>query len=405
MVIFTRMKRRSTTPVSIKGISTRSTVVAAAVLMAIAGPIAMYRPASADQYDTQIQALQGEIDQYQSQASTLGSQARTLQDELHALDNQKAIIQAQIDQSQVKLDQLKQQIIDTQAKINQTKESLGTTLANMYANDSITPLEMLASSNNIGDYVDKQEIRSSVRDQLTQQVDEINKLMAELQQQKLDTDRVLVDQQSSKTALVAKENERNDLLQKTQNDENAYKALVSDRQTKQLQIQQQQQAAIEAAIRAAGGGRGAIIIGGTSGGYPWDSSNCYVDGNAWSWGGADGNGTDGYGYGCRQCVSYVAWRIGKERGYIPVNWGNAYDWVGSAQSAGYTVSREPRAGSAGIITSGGSPGHIVWVESVNSADGTMTVAQYNYFNAGGPGWGNFSRMIVPIGTYQWYVYF
>ncbi len=405
MVISRYMKRRSTTPVSVRGLATKSSVVAAAVLVAVAGPMAMYQPASADQYDDQIRSLQSEIDQYAAQAQTLGSQVRSLQQELQALDNQKSIIQAQIEQSQAKLDQLKQQIIETQAKIDQTKESLGNTLANMYVEDSITPLEMLASSNSIGDYVDKQEVRTSVRDQLTQQVDEINKLKADLEKQQADTNRVLVDQQNSRQALVAKEAERNDLLAKTQNDENAYKSLVSDRQARQLQIQQQQQAAIEAAIRAAGGGKGAILVGGSSGGYPWNANNCYVDANAWSWGGADGNGTDGYGYGCRQCVSYVAWRVGQERGYIPVNWGNAIDWVASGQSAGYTVSRTPRAGSAGVVTAGGGVGHIVWVESVNSGDGTMTVAQYNYYNSSDPGWGKFSRMIVPIGTYQWYIYF
>jgi hypothetical protein len=47
----------------------------------------------------------------------------------------------------------------------------------------------------------------------------------------------------------------------------------------------------------------------------------------------------------------------------------------------------------------------VWVESVDMASGSMIVSQYNYYNAGGPGWGNYSKMQVPIGTYQQYVYF
>lgn len=85
--------------------------------------------------------------------------------------------------------------------------------------------------------------------------------------------------------------------------------------------------------------------------------------------------------------------------------GNAYDWPSSARAAGYQVGSVPRARAAGVITSGGSPGHIVWVESVNEGDGSMIVSQYNYFNAGGPGWGNYSKMKVPIGTYQSYIYF
>jgi len=168
-------------------------------------------------------------------------------------------------------------------------------------------------------------------------------------------------------------------------------------------VQQQQQASIEAAIAAAGGS-GAIVLPGTSGGYPWNASNCYVDSNAWSYGGVDGNGTDGMGYGCRQCVSYVAWRVYKETGYAPLNWGNAYDWPSSGRGAGFTVSSTPRAHAAGVITSGGSPGHIVWVESIDEGAGTMVVSQYNYYNAGGPGWGNYSKMQVPIGTYQQYVF-
>ena len=386
---------------------TKSMIVATAVVMTLSAPIAFDTRANADQYDDQINALQAEINSYQSQSQQLGKQVRSLQDELAAIDVQKATIQAQIRISQAQYDQLQVQIKELEQRIVENKQALGDTLANIYADDKISPLEMLASSKSIGDYVDKQEYRSSMRDQLATTIDQINKDKADLEKKKADTERVLMDQRGSEGALAAKEQEKNNLVARTQNDQNAYNSLVSDRQAKQLQVQQQQQAAIEAAIAAAArasGGRGAISVGGSSGGYPWNGDNCYVDGNAWSWGGADGNGTDGYGYGCRQCVSYVAWRVGKERGYVPKNWGNAVDWVASAQSAGIEVGRTPREGSAGVITAGGSPGHIVWVEKDNH-DGTLTVAQYNYFNAGGSGWGNFSRMIVPAGSYQWFIYF
>lgn len=398
------MKRRSTTPVSTRGLATKSVAIAAAVAMAIVPPFGLQQNrAYADQYDDQINALQSEINQYQAQANSLGDKVRTLEGEKQALDAQIATIRSQIELIQAKIEQLKQEIIKKQAKIDQNKTLIGKILADMYATDNISPLEMLAGSDNIADYVDQQELRTSMSDQLSQAVDTIKTEKAALEKAQSDQERMLVDQQKSQEALQQKEAEKADLIAKTQNDQNAYNSLVSDRQAKQLAVMQAQQAAIEAAIRAAGGGRSATVIGGSTT-YPWDSSNCYVDANAWSYGGADGMGTDGYGYGCRQCVSYVAWRVGQERGYIPVNWGNAVDWVANGQAAGYTVSRTPRAGSAGVITAGGSPGHIVWVESVNGG-GTLTVAQYNYYNAGGAGWGNFSRMIVPAGTYQWFVYF
>ncbi len=398
------MKQRSTTPVS-KGLVTKSIIVATAVLMVIAAPLSIQPKAYADKYDDQINALQREIDQYQAQAGALKDQINSLQNEIQGIDNQKRVIQAQIDISQTRFDQLQQQIKDTTQKIEDNREALGETIASLYIDGNISPLEMLASSKNIGDYVDKQEFRSSVRDQLTEKIATITQLKKDLEKQKTDVQRTLADQTNAKQALVAKETERNTILAQTQGQESAYQQISADRESQKLKVQQQQQAAIEAAIRAAGGGRSGVVLPGTSGGYPWNSSNCYVDANAWSHGGIDGNGTDGMGYGCRQCVSYVAWRVYKETGYAPIQWGNAYDWPSSGRRAGLTVTSQPREHSAAVITSGGSPGHIVWVESIDQADGTMIVSQYNYFNAGGPGWGNYSKMQVPIGTYQQYIYF
>lgn len=404
MVICKLMKRRSTTPSSSRGLVTKSVAVAAAVIMAVSAPFALQLGVSADRYDDQIAAYEAEIKQYQNQANTLGEQVKTLEGEKAALQAQIDTIRTQIELSKTKLEQLKSEIAKTQEQINQNKELLGVTLANMYAADKVSPLEMLAGSENIADFVDQQEQRASMSDQLTKTVNVIKAKKAELEKQQAEAERVLVDQQGSEKALAVKEAEKRDLIARTQNDQNAYNSLVSDRQAKQLQVMQQQQAAIEAAIRAAGGGRGTTVIaGGSAGGYPWNSSNCYVDANAWSYGGADGVGTDGYGYGCRQCVSYVAWRVGVERGFVPVNWGNANDWVANGRRAGYTVSSTPRAGSAGVIY-GGQYGHIVWVDSVNG-DGTLTVSQYNYYNAGGPGWGHYSKMIVPAATYQYFIYF
>lgn len=373
--------------------------------MVMAAPLSTMPRAYADKFDDQITALQSEIDQYTAQAGQLRTQIGTLQQEIAGIEKQKAIIQAQIDLSQAKYNKLQEQIVQTEQQIKDNQKALGTTIADLYIDSSISPLEMLASSKNIGDYVDKQTYRSSVQTQLTQSITRIKALKTDLENQKAAVQRTLADQTNSRKALADQESAQSALLAQTQGQENAYQSLASDREAKKLQVQQQQQAAIEAAIAAASGGRGTgVVLPGTTD-YPWNSSNCYVDANAWSYGGVDGNGTDGLGYGCRQCVSYVAWRVYKETGYAPVNWGNAYDWPASARAAGYQTSSVPRAHAAGVIMSGGEPGHIVWVESVDQNAGTMIVSQYNYYNAGGPGWGNYSKMQVPIGTYQSYIYF
>lgn len=399
------MKRWSTTPVSKTNIR-RVAITAVAALMVVTTPFSLSPKVSADKYDDQIRAIQREIDEYQAKSGELNKQILSLQEELKGIDSQKQVIQAQIALTEVKLTQLQSQISQTEKSIQDNRTALGLTIANLHVDDAISPLEMLASSNTIGDYVDKQEYRIAVRDQLSVKITQIKKLKADLEKQKEDVTRTLADQTNARGALQTKENERNTILARTQGQESAYRALSADRETQKLKVQQQQQAAIEAAIIAASGGRGgAVVLPGTSGGYPWNESNCYVDANALSHGGYDGNGTDGLGYGCRQCVSYVAWRAYKETGYAPAYWGDAIDFPSSGRRAGFTVSPIPRERSVGVLTTGGRPGHVVWIESVDQANGKLVISQYNYYNAGGTGWGHYSKMQVPIGAYQQYVYF
>lgn len=397
------MKQRSTTPVS-KGLVTKSIIVATVVLMVAAAPFSMQPRVYADKYDDQIQALQQEIDAYQGEARKLKDQADSLQVQLNVLSNQKAQIQGQIDLSQAKFDKLKQQIVETEQQIKDNQTALGDTLADLYVDDKISPLEMLASSRNIGDYVDKQEYRSSIRDQLSKSIDKIKSLKASLEQQKVDVERVLGDQTNARNALGVKEAEQQQLVAATKGQEGAYQELSASSNAKKLEVQKQQQAAIEAAMRRASGGGSVNILPGdpNKGGYPWEEG-CYVDGNAVSHGGVDGNGADALGYGCRQCVSYTAWKVLQKTGYAPKYWGNANNWPGSARAAGFSTGSTPRVGSVGVI-SAGSYGHVVWIEAVNG-DGTVDVSQYNYYNAGGPGWGNYSKMRVSAATYDTYIYF
>lgn len=397
------MKQRSATPVS-QGSVTKVALVTLSMLMALAAPLSIQPKVYADKYDDQINAIQREIDAYQNEASKFRDQANTLQAQLQILGNEKAQIQGQINLSQAKYDKLQQQIQETEVKIKDNQAALGGTLADLYVDNQISPLEMLASSKNIGDYVDKQEYRSSIQDQLSKTITKIRTLKQSLEAQKTDVGRVLADQTNARNALTAKETEQQQLLAATQGQESAYQSLSQESNDRKLAVQKQQQAAIEAAMRRASGGGAVNVLPGdpNKGGYPWEEG-CYVDADAVSHGGANGNGADPLGYGCRQCVSYVAYRVGAKTGNYPRYWGNANQWPASARGSGYQTGSTPRVNSVGVI-SAGQYGHVVWVEAVNG-DGTVDISQYNYYNAGGPGWGNYSKMRVSAATYDTYIYF
>lgn len=399
MIKLKLMKKRAATPI-FKGFAAKSTLVVAAAVMAISAPMSIAPLVSARDYDGEIRAVQNQIDQYDAEARKLSQKADTLATELAKLSSEKASIQAKINLSQTKHDKLKADIKANEQKISDNQDALGDTLADMYIDDTISPLEMLASSVNIGDYVDKQTYRSSVNDQLQSTIEEINELKAELEKQEVEVARVLADQKNQRGVLAEKEAERQSLMAETRGKEASYQSLSSEAKAKKDAILQAQR---EAIAQAYGGGGGGSIAPGSLPAYSsWSGTDCYVDNAGWSHRGYSGDGGDPAGYGCNQCVSYTAWKMGQVIGYVPSYWGNANMWPASARAAGFKTGSSPKAGSLGVM-SPGAYGHIVYVESINS-DGTINISQYNEW-INGKGFGHFStRTGVSPGTYDTYIY-
>ena len=394
------MKLRTTTPAS-KSLMTRSVLVAATIIFAVATPIQISQSVSADKYDDQIAALNQQVAAYQAQASQLNQQAQTLQAALAVLNNQIAGVQAQINLNQVKYDQLTSQIADTEKKIKDSQDALGTTIANLYVDSSVTPLELVASSKNISDFLDKQEYRNSVRDQLTSAIAQIKTLKTQLDQQKADTQKVLDQQNAQKAQLAAQQGEQQSILSQTQGQEAAYQQLVTTTQQKMADAAAAQRAYYQSLLSSSGGASAGVYgsfqwanlspsngAGGCSGGYSYCQSQDSV--------------VDQWGLYNRECVSYVAWalqsRFHKYVGYFSGE-GNAWEWasphtkpngswnpVGSAMSysGAYRVDT-PQPGDAVILPQSGafSPiGHAMIVETPADSNGWVHVSQFNFYGTG-----------------------
>ena len=384
------MKLRSTTPIS-KNLARRGSLLAIAILMAAASPIALYQSADARDYNAEIQAVQQQIDQYNAEAARLAGQANTLQNEVARLDAERAAIQAQLDLTQAQYDQLIAKIADNEKKLADNQRALGKTMADMYVDTDISPLEMLASSNNIADYIDKDTQRSAVRDSLSTTIATVQHLKKVLEQQKVEVKQNLDTQTGQRNAIAANQAEQQKLLDDTKGQEAAYQQLSAEGQAKRQDLERQQQA--EIARRYAGSGGGAVAGDPGRGGYPNNLANAPMD-----------SMVDPWGMYNRECVSYVAWKVYQKNGYMPY-WGgvgNANQWPGNARAAGIGTGSTPRAGAAGVMSSG-AYGHIVWVESVNG-DGTINISQYNELLPSG--WGQYSeRYNVNPRTYDTYIYF
>lgn len=379
------MKLRSTTPVSASLVS-RASLVAMSALLAGSGIFGLASHVLARDYNAEIQAKQQEADNYNSEASRLGEMADSLQAELDKINGQISAIQAQISDSQKKINSLNDQIKKNEELIKHNRKAMGRILADLYVDDQISPLEMLASSKNISDYIDKQEQRNSLKNSLNDKIKEIKSLQKKLEENKKSVENTLRDQELQRNAMAAKQSEKAKLITDTKNDQNNYAALAQKRNSEVAKLREEQAAANRRAL----GGSNVSIPGGVpgGGGYPgvWASAplDAYID---------------PWGLYTRECVSYVAWKIHSTGRYVPHfgGAGNANQWPSTAARHGISSGSTPKAGAAAVMNIG-YYGHVMYVESVNG-DGTITVSDYNF------AWDGLYRHYTRSASGLTYVYF
>ena len=359
--------------------------MAVAVLVAGSGVFTLGSHVFARDYEAEIKAKEQEASKYNSEASRLGEMADNLQSELDKINGQITAIQGQIIDSQKKIDNLNAQIKRNEILIKQRRKAMGQVLADMHVDDQISPLEMLASSNSIGDYIDKQEQRSSLRTSLNGKIKEIKALQKKLEENKKLVENTLRDQEAQRNVLSSKQSEKAKLVADTKNDQNAYSALAQKRNSEVAKLREEQAAANRRAL-----GNGVSIPGGIpgGGGYPGVWANAPLDAYV-----------DPWGLYTRECVSYVAWKIHSTGRYVPHfgGAGNANQWPSTAARHGISSGSTPKAGAAAVMNIG-YYGHVMYVESVNG-DGTITVSDYNF------AWDGLYRYYTRSASGLTYVYF
>jgi len=253
----------------------------------------------------------------------------------------------------------------------------------MYVDGQTTPLEMLASSQSIGDFVDQQAYKGSMSDQLNATIKQVQQLKTKLESDQQKVGEVLNRQKAQEASLAAKEAQQAQLVAETQNQESQYQQLVAQSQQKLQSVSAQQQAYYQSLLRSSGGG-GSGVVGsfqytnwsgnmGCSGGYPY----C----------GPHDSSVDPWGLYNRECVSYVAWALSAKYGKYVGNFngqGNAQDWPYSAPAySGAVRVSDPQPGDAVILPANGNfapIGHAMIVDSVSG--GWIHVSQYNFYGTG-----------------------
>src|SRR5690606_6577306 len=91
----------------------------------------------------------------------LQAEAQDLQAVLDGIQTQIAALQDQIRENEAKQDELERSIAAVQADLAVQRDLLGQNVRAMYLEDNMTAFEMLASSKDLSEYVDKEQYRIS----------------------------------------------------------------------------------------------------------------------------------------------------------------------------------------------------------------------------------------------------
>jgi len=314
-----------------------------------------------------------QINANKNAVNDLKNQAVSYKDAVSRLQSQISIVQIQINDSKQQQAQLEQEIASAQQQINDQKALLSNDLRTMYIDGQMSTIEALAVSDNLSDYVDKEEYRTRVMSAIQDKLEKIAKLQIELQAKKADVTRLLGEQQSQANQLSADRAEQARLLSLNQSQQSAYNAQTAANQSKLNALIAAQRRANEA---PSAGGYAFIRFPGAA--RDFNPANYEYADSGFSMSTApgcnDNDGPDKWGYCTRQCVSYAAWAVEASGRTAPRGWGNANKWDDRARAAGIPVYGTPQPGDIAVSNSG-TWGHVMYVEAV-SGD-RIYVSQYN----------------------------
>lgn len=344
------------------------------VAMVTAGMMVLPRVApgvSADA-NSEIQRLQAENAANNDLVAKLKNEAVSYRDAIARLQSQINSVQAQIDLNSAEQARIRATIAANEQELARQRAILGENIRVAYVDGKITTIEMLATSKNLSDFVDKEEYRTTIKNKIQTTLAEINALQNKLKEDNARVTKLLEEQQQQRSVLANARGEQASMLSYNQSQQASYNQKTKDNQARIAALI----AAQRRANNSTDGGYYFLRFEGAAqafnpANYPYKNAGFSM---STAPGCVDNDGPDRWGYCTRQCVSYAAWAVEASGRDAPMYYGNAKDWVAKAYARGVQVSRIPQPGDVAISTSG-TWGHAMYVEKVEGE--RIYVSQYN----------------------------
>ena len=343
-------------------------------LVMIGGSFNYVRDVRAESVQEEINRLAQENASNQSALEQLKTEATSYQDAISKMQTEISDLEAKLQINLTEQERINGEIKKNEVDLAKQKDLLGKNIRTMYVEGDMSTIEMLASSNDLSEFVDKEQYQNSIKDKITETLGKINELKHQLNAQKEQVDKLIAEQNLQREKLALSRSEQTQLLSMNQGQQTDFNNKIKSNASRLQQLIASQRDA-----NFTDGGYYFIRFAGAIGGINPDNYE-YRD---WGHSQADApcpgppvsaDSVDRWGYCTRQCVSYAAWAVAASGRTAPKYWGDAKKWVANAYAEGIPVYRTPQPGDVAISTNG-HWGHAMYVESVSG--NTFNTTEYN----------------------------
>lgn len=229
-------------------------------VMSIFG-LSLFTPPLTLAQSQQIQQLQQEINQVQQDSQSkremqglLGIEASSLIDAINKLQAQIDASQARINQLQGDINVLNQQIAAAEAELARQKELLRINIRAMYLESDISTFEMLMSSRDLSEFVDREQYRISVKNKIKSTLDTINQLKQDLDTKRKTVQATLDEQQALRDQLASQRAEKDRVLALNQDQQNQLESQIRANSGRLAELKRKQAEAEAALARSLSSG-------------------------------------------------------------------------------------------------------------------------------------------------------
>ena len=297
--------------------------------------------------------IKSEINELEGEKKSVLEEKKLLDDEVTALEEDIAEVDSQIAELQNKIDEATEQLNKATAALEEQYNKYGERVRVMYENSSTGYLDVLLSSDSIGDFFEKLDIVTQIAahdKRITEELKvEQNKIMAikaELETDKLALEDSKAELETAKGELDAKMATRDAMIRKIEGSQSELEA--------QLKIIEAEEAAVRAQIANLAGG-GTVYTGGA---MLWPTPSC------------------------KYITSYYGWRLHPVLGYeklhtgMDIGAGYNANIIAAASGTVITAKYNSAYGNYVVIDHGGG------VCTLYAHQSSMAVSVGQYVNAG-----------------------